>query len=374
MVYFSGEENSDEEGLRVKGKFPWKGMLVLGGALAAAIAGVAAIQAVSGRIDGVASMVFVLAAFFVSMYTEGYLWGVAASVIGMLAVNFAFRSPYFAFNFTLPENLFSGAVMLVVSIMTSTLTTRVKKQEQLRMESETEKMRANLLRAVSHDLRTPLTSIYGACSTVIENYDSLGREQKLKLLGEVCEDAQWLNRMVENLLSVTRIDSEKVSVKKTPTVLEELIDAVLVKFKKTHPGVNIHVELPDDFIVIPMDSMLIRQVLTNLLENAVLHAEGMTKLTLRVFTLGNRAVFEVADNGCGIPKERLRTLFTGTLPSESGADSGKHGMGIGLSVCAAIIKAHGGEIKAESKPGEGTTIRFWLETEEIETEETEDEQ
>ena len=264
--------------------------------------------------------------------------------------------------------------MLVVSIMTSTLTTRVKKQEQLRMESETEKMRANLLRAVSHDLRTPLTSIYGACSTVIENYDSLGREQKLKLLGEVCEDAQWLNRMVENLLSVTRIDSEKVSVKKTPTVLEELIDTVLVKFKKTHPGVNIHVELPDDFIVIPMDSMLIRQVLTNLLENAVLHAKGMTTLTLRVFTLGNRAVFEVADNGCGIPKERLRTLFTGTLPSDNSADSGKHGMGIGLSVCAAIIKAHGGEIKAESKPGEGTTIRFWLETEEIETEETEDEQ
>lgn len=343
-------------------------------ALFAAYAMVMLTQAVMGRIEGVAMLIFMLAVFVTSMYTEGYAWGVAASLISVLAVNFAFLSPYFAFNFTLSENLFSGLVMLVVSIMTSTLTTRVKKQEQLRMESETEKMRANLLRAVSHDLRTPLTSIYGACSTVIENYDSLGREQKLKLLGEVCEDAQWLNRMVENLLSVTRIDSEKVSVKKTPTVLEELIDAVLVKFKKTHPGVNIHVELPDDFIVIPMDSMLIRQVLTNLLENAVLHAEGMTKLTLRVFTLGNRAVFEVADNGCGIPKERLRTLFTGTLPSESEADSGKHGMGIGLSVCAAIIKAHGGEIKAESKPGEGTAIRFWLETEEIETEETEDEQ
>lgn len=94
----------------MKGKFPWKDMLVLGGALAAAIAGVAAIQAVSGRIDGVASMVFVLAAFFVSMYTEGYLWGVAASVIGMLAVNFAFRSPYFAFNFTHLYNYFMGCV------------------------------------------------------------------------------------------------------------------------------------------------------------------------------------------------------------------------------------------------------------------------
>ena len=117
-------------------------------------------------------------------------------------------------------------------------------------------------------------------------------------------------------------------------------------------------------------------MLTNLLENAVLHAKGMTRLTLRVFTLGQRAVFEVIDNGCGIPKERLRTLFSGTGGPDPNApaDSGKHGMGIGLSVCAAIIKAHGGEIKAESTPGEGTTIRFWLETEEVDTEETEDEQ
>ena len=235
-------------------------------------------------------------------------------------------------------------------------------------------LRATLLRAVSHDLRTPLTSIYGACSTVIENYDSLEKEQKLKLLGEACSDAQWLNRMVENLLSVTRFDGGQVAVQKTPTVLDELIDTVLVRFQKRYPKVPVTTYLPDSFIVIPMDSMLISQVLTNLLENAAVHAEGMTQLTLRVFTLGSRAVFEVSDNGCGIPKERLRTLFTGVLPADAAADSGKHGMGIGLSVCAAIVKAHGGEIQAESKVGEGTSIRFWLETESIETEENEDEQ
>ena len=343
-------------------------------ALIGAFACMTLIQFISGRIDGVASMVFLLAVFFVSMYTDGYWWGVAASIISVLAVNFAFRTPYFAFNFTIPENIFSGVVMLVVSFMTSTLTTRIKKQEQLRMESETEKMRANLLRAVSHDLRTPLTSIYGACSTVIDNYDSLGREQKVKLLSEACADAQWLNRMVENLLSVTRIDADGVAIQKTPTVLEELVDTVLVRFQKRYPKVPVTTYLPDSFIVIPMDSMLISQVLTNLLENAAVHAEGMTQLTLRVFTLGSRAVFEVSDNGCGIPKERLRTLFTGVLPADAAADSGKHGMGIGLSVCAAIVKAHGGEIQAESKVGEGTTIRFWLETESIETEENEDEQ
>ena len=353
-----------------------KDVWVLLAALIGAFACVTLIQFISGRIDGVASMVFLLAVFFVSMYTDGYWWGVAGSVISVLAVNFAFRTPYFAFNFTIPENIFSGVVMLVVSFMTSTLTTRIKKQEQLRMESETEKMRANLLRAVSHDLRTPLTSIYGSCSTVIDNYDSLGREQKIKLLSEACADAQWLNRMVENLLSVTRIDADGVAIQKTPTVLEELVDTVLVRFQKLHPGVPVEVKLPDDFIVIPMDSMLIQQVLTNLLENAVLHAKGMTCLTLRVFTLGQRAVFEVIDNGCGIPKERLRTLFSGTGGPDPNApaDSGKHGMGIGLSVCAAIIKAHSGEIKAESRVGEGTTIRFWLETEEIEMEDAEDEQ
>ena len=348
--------------------------LVMAGALCGAYAMVLLTQVVMGRIDGVAMLIFMLAVFITSMYTEGYFWGAAASVISVLAVNFAFLSPYFAFNFTLSENLFSGLVMLVVSIMTSTLTTRIKKQEQLRMESETEKMRATLLRAVSHDLRTPLTSIYGACSTVIENYDSLEKEQKLKLLGEACSDAQWLNRMVENLLSVTRFDGGQVAVQKTPTVLDELIDTVLVRFQKRYPKVPVTTYLPDSFIVIPMDSMLISQVLTNLLENAAVHAEGMTQLTLRVFTLGSRAVFEVSDNGCGIPKERLRTLFTGVLPADAAADSGKHGMGIGLSVCAAIVKAHGGEIQAESKVGEGTSIRFWLETESIETEENEDEQ
>ena len=135
--------------------------LVMLSGITSAFLVVSGIQVLSGRIDGVASMVFVLAVFLISMYTDGYLWGLAASLLCVLAVNFAFRSPYFAFNFTLPENLFSALVMLVVSIMTSTLTTRIKLQEQLRMESETEKMRANLLRAVSHDLRTPLTSLHG---------------------------------------------------------------------------------------------------------------------------------------------------------------------------------------------------------------------
>ena len=345
----------------MKQKTRWHDALVLAAVLCAAFLIVTGTQQITGRIDGVASMVFVLAVFLISIYTDGYVWGVVASLIGVLAVNFAFRSPYFAFNFTLPENLFSGMAMLVVSIMTSTLTTRIKKQEQLRMESETEKMRATLLRAVSHDLRTPLTSIYGACSTVIENYDSLAKEQKLKLLGEVCSDAQWLNRMVENLLSVTRFDGGQVAVQKTPTVLDELIDTVLVRFQKHYPDVNVTVDLPDSFVVIPMDSMLISQVLMNLLENAAIHGGNVTQIRVCLSREGTNACFSVSDNGDGIPKERLSTIFNGGLSgvSHNNFDMKKN-MGIGLSVCYTIVKAHGGRITAENRPEGGAQFRFYL--------------
>ena len=319
--------------------------------------------------EAMAQMIFVMAVFLVSLVTHGYLWGITASLVSVLAVNFAFSFPYFEFNFSLPENMFSGIVMLFVAVMTSALTTNVKNQERMRAENEKEKMRANLLRAVSHDLRTPLTSIYGSCSTIMENYDSLDKEQQLKLLSEVCEDAEWLNRMVENLLSVTRINSGTVSVKKVPTVLEELIDAVLVKFRKHYPEWSVTADIPESFIIIPMDSILIEQVLINLLENAVNHAFGMTKLILRVFTLGNRVVFEVIDDGCGIPQEKLDTLFSGSMEKDAPAvDRSKHSMGIGLSVCATIIKAHGGELCVESKPNRGTTFRFSLEMEDSEHE------
>lgn len=207
-------------------------------------------------------MTFVLGVFLVSLKTQGYFWGITASLLSVLAVNYAFTYPYYAIDLISPECIASAVVMLIVAIMTGTLTTKIKVQEKIKAESDKERMRANLLRAVSHDLRTPLTSIYGASSTVIENYESLSKEQRLKLLGEVREDAQWLIRMVENLLSVTRIDAEKVQVVKTPTVLEELIDTVLVKFRKRCPDTKVQVEIPEDFISIPMDAMLIEQVLT----------------------------------------------------------------------------------------------------------------
>ena len=315
-------------------------------------------------------MIFVFGVFLISLKTHGYCYGITSAIVSVFAVNFAFTYPYYAFDFFVEESIFSAVIMLIVAVSTSTLSIRirelemlrVREQEKLRSESEKERMRGNLLRAISHDLRTPLTSIYGSSSTLISKHDALPKEQQLKLLGEIQEDSEWLIRMVENLLSVTRIDGAKVEVVKTPTVLDELIDSVLMKFSKKHPNQKVITQIPEEFVDIPMDSLLIEQVLLNLLENAVFHAKGMTELTLSVSLVGDKAVFEVADNGCGIPEDALQKIFTGSYEkSAAPVDGTRSNMGIGLSVCAAIVKAHGSEITAENRKGGGAVFRFALE-------------
>ena len=308
--------------------------------------------------DTLIPMLFVLGVFVVSLKTEGYFWGVVASLLGVLAVNYAFMFPYYAIDLLTPVNLATAMVMLIVSIMTSTLTTQISIQEKEKAAAERERMRANLLRAISHDLRTPLTAISGSCSLLME--EELPAPAQTELLENMRKDAQWLTRMVENLLTVTRIDEAHALVAKEPTVLEELIGSVLVKFRRRCPETRVETLLPEAFVIIPMDAMLIEQVLLNLLENAVTHAHGMTRLTLAVTCEDKNARFTVSDNGCGIPKERLENLFMGQMPL---SDDKRSGMGIGLYVCAAIIRAHGSAITARNLPEGGACFTFILEME-----------
>lgn len=316
--------------------------------------------------DTLVPTIFVLGVFFVSLQTEGYVWGVLASLMGVMLVNFAFTMPYFEIDFITPVNMFAAMVMLVIAIMTSTLTTKIKQQEKIKAESERERMRGNLLRAVSHDLRTPLTSIYGATSVIMDNYDSISKEKQIKLLGEIHEDSQWLIRMVENLLSVTRIDDSVTKITKTPVVLDELLDSVIVKFNKHYPNQKVKVSVPNEFISIPMDAILIQQVLMNIMENAIMHAKGMTELEVVVRIEGDKAIFEIKDNGCGIPTDRIKHLFTGYLDRDSSipTDGSRNNMGIGLSVCSTIIKSHGGSIYAQNRPEGGALFGFSLDLEE----------
>ncbi len=308
---------------------------------------------------------FVFAVFLISLKTDGYFYGIISSILSVIMVNFAFTFPFFKFNFAIPVNLISAVVMVIIAVLTSALTTKIKFHQKQKEESEKERMRANLLRAVSHDLRTPLTTIYASSSALLEN-EELSLEQRKRIAVGIKEDAQWLVSMVENLLSITKLDSNNVKIIKTSTVLEELVDSVLLKFKKRYPKIPVSVDIPENIVIIAMDALLIEQVLTNLLENAAIHAKGMTEIRFSVYTLGKTAIFEVRDNGCGIDKEKLPNIFNGYFENRTEPfDGKKHNTGIGLSVCATIIKAHGGEISAENLKDGGAVFRFTLLAEEI---------
>ena len=309
---------------------------------------------------GFAFPVFTLAVLCVSRFTTGYLYGLIASVLGVICVNLIFTYPYWEFDFTLTGYPLTFVIFLVTSITTSALTTQVRQQERLRSENEKEKMRANLLRSVSHDIRTPLTSIVGSTSAVIEN-PGLSREEQNTLLEDVRTEAQWLIRVVENLLSITRIGNDQAGITKEPEAAEEVLGECVRKFRRRYPDIKISVSAPDDLLMVPMDPVLIEQVLSNLCENAVIHGRTTTQLHLSVRAENTFARFSVIDNGRGIPQKDLPTLFDGTLKhNETSSGDGKRNMGLGLSVCLAIVRVHGGTMTAQNLPSGGAELSFLL--------------
>jgi len=309
-----------------------------------------------------ASILFLLAVFLVSLFTNGYLFGTAASFFSVLFINYYFTYPYSTFNFTLEGYPLNIICSLVVSIVTSTLVTKIKKGNELKLAAEKEKTRSNLLRAVSHDLRTPLTTILGSTGAIIENHDVLDKNQQLELLREIKEDSEWLIRMVENLLTVTKIeDGSEAKIAKTPEPCEEIMFESVRKFRKRFPNNKVKVIVPEELVIVPMDALLVQQVIINLLENVVLHAKGATEAVFSLKKSENGAVFEVSDDGCGISSDVLEHIFD--IYRESSNEEkydAKRNMGIGLPVCKTIIKAHNGSMSAENKPEGGARFTFVL--------------
>lgn len=305
-------------------------------------------------------LIFVLAVLCISRFTDGYVWGVAASVVAVIGVNYVFTYPYFKLNFTLTGYPLTFLVMLAVSLSVCTLTTRIKKQEQIRLEIEKEKTRVGLLRAVSHDIRTPLTSIVGASSAILENDRVLTEEEKQTLLSDIRQEAEWLNRMVENLLSVTRLDSGNGELRKSEELLEEVIGSAVTRFEKRLSGVEISVRIPEEPLLISVDPILIEQVLINLMDNAVSHGETTTVIRISAEAQGDVLSVSVCDNGQGFPEDILTHLFDGTLPLRENDRDAHSGMRIGLSVCRSIIKAHGGALSVKNLPEGGAGAFFTI--------------
>ena len=158
--------------------------------------------------DSYAPMLFLFAVALVSRLTRGYFYGVAAAVLSVFAINFAFTVPLMSFNFSLAGYPLTFLVLLATALLISAMTTQLKRQEERNYRARLEEMRANLLRAVSHDLRTPLTSISAAASLLSDETKDIAPERRRAMLTEISDDAQWLIRMVENLLSITRVGED----------------------------------------------------------------------------------------------------------------------------------------------------------------------
>lgn len=334
-------------------------------ALLAAAALLCAGLNVVGTNDNAVPLVFVLAVLLTSRFTDGYFYGLFATVASVFGVNYAFTYPYFEFNFSLTGYPLTTLTMFAVSLVVGMLTEQVKRQSRIEAEAEREKMKANLLRSVSHDLRTPLTAIIGSSTVVLEHFDALSEEEMKELIRQVRDDAQWLVRLVENILSITRINDSTVQLRKPPEAAEEIAAEAVNKFRKNH-AMPVRVCVPDELLMVPMDATLIEQVLGNLMENVVIHAKDATAIELSISrTQDGQVRFCVEDDGKGIDEEILPRLFEELFPhaQEANAD-GRRSMGIGLSACMSIVKAHGGHMYAENRQQGGARVCFVLPMEE----------
>lgn len=233
-------------------------------------------------------------------------------------------------------------------------------QQRSKMDVERERLRGNLLRSISHDLRTPLTGILGATATILENGDIIEDNVKRELLQNVYEDASWLRHSVENILSMTRIDEGRIEIKKNTEAVEEIVAGAVSRIKKLVGEHRIKINIPNDLIMLPMDGTLIEQVLINLIDNALKYTPNGSIIEIRTHLEDEKAVFEVADNGMGIPEANIPFVFDRFYTTAEIKDTGRRGTGLGLAICKSIITAHGGEISVFNNSSGGATFRFVL--------------
>lgn len=333
-------------------------LFITAGILACAV-GICFLLRMADTSEGFASPVFVLAVLLISRFTTGYLFGVVASILSVISINYIFTYPYWAFNFTLSGYPLTFLTLLGASLLTCTMTTKIKEQERLRAEGEKEKVRASLLRSVSHDIRTPLTSIVGATSAVLET-PGLSEEEKRAFLEDAREEAQWLIRLVENLLSITRIEDDKLGLKTQPELLEEIFQEALQHLDRNASQHQISVELEDDLLMANVDARLLVQVVINIVNNAIKYTPEGSHITLSAHREGDQVEVEIADDGPGIDQDAKDRIFDMFYTADKKRGDSRRGLGLGLSLCKSIINAHGGTIQAVDNHPQGTIFRFTL--------------
>lgn len=233
-------------------------------------------------------------------------------------------------------------------------------QQMAQMEIQKERLRTDMLRSISHDFRTPLAGVMGLASTALANYDKISDDDRKKHLKSICEDAEWLNELVENILQATRFEEGTMQLDLDEEAVEEIVSEAMAIVKKHGDGYKIHASLPEEMIFINVDGVLIRQVLVNLLNNALNYSPIGSEINLTVTKVDNKVNFELADNGVGIPDVDIPYVFERYRRSSTASQRNEKGLGLGLSLCKSIVEAHNGEISIRKNNPKGTIVSFYI--------------
>jgi two-component system sensor histidine kinase KdpD len=238
-------------------------------------------------------------------------------------------------------------------------------QKEADIKLQQEQLRGNLLRSISHDLRTPLTSISGNAGILIGSADKISSGQRQKLYLDMYDDSMWLINLVENLLSVTRIENGTMNLKLQAELLDDVITEALKHINRKSIEHHISVNQEDDLLVAKMDAKLIMQVIINLVDNAIKYTEPGSEIRISTKKRMHEVIVEVADNGIGIADEQKEKLFEMFYYGNNAVADGRRGMGLGLALCKSIVLAHGGKISVHDNIPNGTVFRFTLKAEEV---------
>ena len=238
-------------------------------------------------------------------------------------------------------------------------------KNKIYIKAEQEKLRSNLLRSISHDLRTPLTSISGNAGILINNSEILSEEKKKSLYVDIYDDSMWLINLVENLLSITRIENGTMKINTEPELVEEVIEEAICHINRKVSEHKINTVIEDDLLMAKMDSGLIIQVIINIINNAIKYTPKDSIITITSKRKNNMAVIEISDNGKGINEESKEKLFDMFFTDNNKFGDGRRGLGLGLALCKSIIDAHEGCIYVRDNKPNGAIFGFTLHIEEV---------
>ena len=240
-----------------------------------------------------------------------------------------------------------------------------REKAEAALVAQKEQLRANLLRSISHDLRTPLTSISGNASNLLSNADQFDEETKRQLYSDIYDDSMWLIKLVENLLSVTKLEEGKLNLRLQAELLDEIIAEALQHISRQKTEHILSFQPAEEMILVKVDARLIMQVIINLVDNAIKYTREGSEITIATQKLGDRAVVRVTDNGPGIPDDRKPLVFEMFYTGAKDIADSRRSLGLGLSLCKSIITAHGGKIELTDNSPHGAVFTFTLPIEEV---------